>query len=140
MERVRRSFSIIPFAAEEILRFESPVQMTARRALEDGEFAGRRVKAGEALQLFLGAANRDPARFPEPDRFDVGRTDNRHVAFGFGVHFCLGASLARQELQVALEHLPARLPGLELAVDEVAWQPTIDFRGPLSLPVRWRPK
>jgi cytochrome P450 len=140
MERVRRSFSIIPFAAEEILRFESPVQMTARRALEDGEFAGRRVKAGEALQLFLGAANRDPARFPEPDRFDVGRTDNRHVAFGFGAHFCLGASLARQELQVALEHLPARLPGLELAVDEVAWQPTIDFRGPLSLPVRWRPK
>jgi len=139
LERLRRDRSLIPAAAEEILRFESPVQMTSRHALQDGEFAGRRVKAGEALQLFLGAANRDPARFPEPDRFDIARTENRHVAFGFGAHFCLGAALAREELRIALDHLLDRLPGLELTVDEVAWQPTIDFRGPLSLPVRWRP-
>ena len=125
-------------AAEEILRFESPVQMTSRRVLEDGELAGRRVKAGDALQLFLGAANRDPARFRDPDRFDMARTRNRHVAFAFGPHFCLGAALAREELRIALDHLLDRLPGLELALDEVAWQPTIDFRGPLSLPVRWR--
>jgi len=138
LERLRRDRSLIRSAAEEILRFESPVQMTSRRALHDGEFAGRRVKAGDALQLFLGAANRDPARFPDPDRFDIARTDNRHVAFGFGSHFCLGAALAREELRIALKHLPDRLPGLELTVDEVAWQPTIDFRGPLSLPVRWR--
>jgi pimeloyl-[acyl-carrier protein] synthase len=138
LERLRGERSLTASAAEEILRFESPVQMTSRRALADGEFAGRRVKAGEALQLFLGAANRDPARFPDPDRFDIARGDNRHVAFGFGPHFCLGAALAREELRVALDHLLDRLPGLELAVDEVAWQPTIDFRGPLALPVRWR--
>jgi pimeloyl-[acyl-carrier protein] synthase len=138
LARLRGERSLTTSAAEEILRFESPVQMTSRRALADGEFAGRRVKAGEALQLFLGAANRDPARFPDPDRFDIARGDNRHVAFGFGPHFCLGAALAREELRVALDHLLDRLPGLELAVDEVAWQPTIDFRGPLALPVRWR--
>jgi cytochrome P450 len=138
LERLRGERSLTVSAAEEILRFESPVQMTSRRALADGEFAGRWVKAGEALQLFLGAANRDPARFPDPDRFDIARGDNRHVAFGFGPHFCLGAALAREELRVALDHLLDRLPGLELAVDEVAWQPTIDFRGPLALPVRWR--
>jgi pimeloyl-[acyl-carrier protein] synthase len=139
LERLRGERSLTAAAAEEILRFESPVQMTSRRATADGEFAGRRVKAGEALQLFLGAANRDPARFPDPDRFDIARGDNRHVAFGFGPHFCLGAALAREELRVALDHVLDRLPGLELAVDEVAWQPTIDFRGPLALPVRWRP-
>ena len=137
-ERLRLDRSLIPSAAEEILRFESPVQMTPRLAVEDGELAGRPVKAGDALLLFLGAANRDPARFPHPDRFDIARTDNRHLAFGYGAHFCLGAALARQELRTALAHLLDRLPGLELSVDDVAWQPTIDFRGPLSLPVRWR--
>jgi cytochrome P450 len=139
LERLRCDRSLIPSAAEEILRFESPVQMTPRHAVEDGELAGRAVKAGDALLLFLGAANRDPARFPDPDRFDIARSDNHHLAFGHGVHYCLGAALARQELRIALAHLLDRLPGLELAVDDVAWQPTIDFRGPLSLPVRWRP-
>jgi cytochrome P450 len=139
LERLRRDRSLIPSAAEEILRFESPVQMTPRHAVEDGELAGRTVKAGDALLLFLGAANRDPARFPDPDRFDIARSDNRHLAFGYGAHFCLGAALARQELRIALAHLLERFPYFELAVDDVEWQPTIDFRGPLSLPVRWRP-
>ena len=135
--RLRRDRALIDSAIEEILRFESPVQMTARLALASGEFAGRSVRAGDSLRLFLGAANRDPSRFPDPDRFDVTREDNRHVAFGFGPHFCLGAALAREELRVALNHLLDRLPGLELTVDEVRWQPTIDFRGPVALPVRW---
>lgn len=138
-ERLRRERALIPSAAEEILRFESPVQMTPRLAVEDGELAGRKVRAGDALLLFLGAANRDPARFADPDRFDIARSDNRHLAFGYGAHFCLGAALAREELRIALAHLIERLPGLELAVDDVAWQATIDFRGPLSLPVRWTP-
>jgi len=138
-ERLRRDRALIPSAAEEILRFESPVQMTPRLAVEDGELAGRSVKAGDALLLFLGAANRDPARFPDPDRFDIARGDNRHLAFGYGAHYCLGAALARQELRIALAHLLERLPGLELAVDDVEWQATIDFRGPVSLPVRWKP-
>jgi len=139
-ERLRRDRALIPSAAEEILRFESPVQMTPRHAVEDGELAGRKVKAGDALLLFLGAANRDPARFPDPDRFDIARSDNRHLAFGYGAHYCLGAALAREELRTALAHLIERLPGLELAADDVPWQATIDFRGPLSLPVRWRPE
>ena len=139
LERLRLDRSLIPSAAEEILRFESPVQMTSRHAVRDGKLAGRTVKAGDALLLFLGAANRDPARFPHPDRFDIARSDNRHLAFGYGAHFCLGAALAREELRIALAHLLDRLPGLELTLDDVAWQPTIDFRGPLSLPVRWRP-
>lgn len=139
-ERLRLDRSLIPSAAEEILRFESPVQMTPRHAVGNGELAGRKVKDGDALLLFLGAANRDPARFPEPDRFDIARADNRHLAFGYGAHFCLGAALARMELRIALAHVLDRLPGLELAVDDVAWQPTIDFRAPLSLPVRWRPR
>ncbi|MEK6608946.1 MAG: cytochrome P450, partial [Myxococcota bacterium] len=138
-ERLRRDRTLIASAAEEILRFESPVQMTPRHAVEDGELAGRNVKAGDALLLFLGAANRDPARFPDPDRFDIARSDNRHLAFGYGAHFCLGAALAREELRIALAHLLERLPGLELTAGDVAWQATIDFRGPLSLPVRWRP-
>jgi cytochrome P450 len=138
LERLRLDHALIPSAAEEILRFESPVQMTPRYAVEDGELAGRTVKTGDALLLFLGAANRDPARFPDPDRFDIARSDNRHLAFGYGVHYCLGAALARLELRIALAHLLERLPGLELAAGDVAWQPTIDFRGPLSLPVRWR--
>jgi pimeloyl-[acyl-carrier protein] synthase len=138
LERLRRDRSLLDSAVEEILRFESPVQMTSRRAISDGEFAGRTVRAGASLRLFLGAANRDPSRFGDPDRFDVSRVDNRHVAFGFGPHFCLGAALAREELRVALGHLLDRLPGLELTVDEVAWQPTVDFRGPVALPVRWR--
>jgi pimeloyl-[acyl-carrier protein] synthase len=138
-ERLRRDRSLISSAAEEILRFESPVQMTPRLAVEDGELAGRKVKSGDALLLFLGAANRDPVRFPDPERFDIARSDNRHLAFGYGAHFCLGAALARQELRIALAHLLDRLPGLELAPGDVAWQATIDFRGPLSLPVRWRP-
>jgi cytochrome P450 len=139
LERLRLDRSLISSAVEEILRFESPVQMTPRLAVVDGGLAGRTVKAGDALLLFLGAANRDPARFPDPDRFDIARTDNRHVAFGYGAHYCLGAALAREELRIALAQLLDRLPGLELTVDDVGWQPTIDFRGPLSLPVRWRP-
>ena len=138
-ERLRRDRALIPSAAEEIQRFESPVQMTPRHAVEDGVLAGRRVNAGDALLLFVGAANRDPARFHDPDRFDIARSDNRHLAFGYGAHFCLGAALAREELRIALAHLLDRLPGLELTDDDVAWQATIDFRGPLSLPVRWRP-
>ena len=137
-ERLRRDPALIPSAAEEILRFELPVQMTPRTAVEDGVLAGRKVRAGDALLLFLGAANRDPARFADPDRFDIARADNRHLAFGYGAHYCLGAALAREELRIALAHLLRRLPGLELAAEDIEWQATIDFRGPLALPVRWR--
>lgn len=128
-------------AVDEVLRYESPVQMTPRYALADGEVVGRQVSAGQALLLFLGAANRDPAQFDQPDRFDIARSQERHVAFGLGAHFCLGAALARHELGAVLTTVFGRLGDLQLAIDPSAieWQPTIDFRGPLSLPVTWTP-
>jgi cytochrome P450 len=121
-----------------MLRYLSPVQMTPRYALDDGDVLGRSLQAGEALLLFLGAANRDPDRFADPHRFDVRRDSGRHVAFGFGAHYCLGAPLAKQEMAIVLARVLDRLPDLALATDEIEWQPTIDFRGPTSLPVAWR--
>lgn len=100
---------------EELLRFDAPLHLFTRYALEDVDFNGLRLKKGETVGLLLGAANRDPSRFPEPDRFDPGRTPNPHVSFGAGIHFCVGAPLARLELNVALPILFERLPGLKLA-------------------------
>lgn len=100
---------------EELLRFDAPLHLFTRYALEDVDFNGLKLKKGETVGLLLGAANRDPARFPEPDRFDPGRTPNPHVSFGGGIHFCVGAPLARLELNVALPILFERLPGLKLA-------------------------
>ena len=128
-------------AVDEVLRYESPVQMTPRYAATDGEVIGREVSAGDALLLFLGAANRDPDQFERPDRFDIARAQERHVAFGLGAHFCLGAALARHELAAVLTTVFGRLGDLQLAIEPsaIAWQPTIDFRGPQSLPVTWMP-
>ncbi|QIG46461.1 cytochrome P450 [Nordella sp. HKS 07] len=101
--------------AEELLRFDAPLHLFTRYALEDVEYNGLRLKKGETVGLLLGAANRDPVRFPEPDRFDPSRAPNPHVSFGAGIHFCVGAPLARLELNVALPILFERLPGLKLA-------------------------
>jgi cytochrome P450 len=106
-------------------------------AREDREIAGRPVRKGEQVVLLLAAANRDPAAFPEPDRLDVGRRDVRHVAFGHGVHFCLGAQLARLETALALEAIVTRFPGLRFAGPAVAWSSNTVLRGPVSLELAW---
>ncbi|RIL01503.1 MAG: hypothetical protein DCC71_17600 [Proteobacteria bacterium] len=112
-------------------------QATSRVPLEDVELCGARFEKGREVGLLIGAANRDPDVFAEPDRFDLGRRDNRHVSFGFGIHFCLGAGLARLEGQLAIGSLVARAPRLRLAVadGDLAWRPGWLLRGLTALPV-----
>jgi cytochrome P450 len=133
---LRQDFSLLDGAIEEVLRFEGPVQIAARIADRDRDVQGVALKAKEPLIIMLGAANRDPDVFPEPDRFDITREANAHVAFAHGMHFCLGAALARAEMQVVLPRVLDRFPKLELAEKEIEWQPTLDFRGPTRLLVR----
>jgi cytochrome P450 len=120
-------------ALEELLRYDSPVQLTSRMVLEDGEFAGRELRRGQQLVLLLGAANRDPARFEDPDRLDLSRDDVRHLSFGHGIHHCLGAQLARLEGQLALAGLLTRFPKLRASSDAVEWGDNTILRGPRSL-------
>jgi cytochrome P450 len=137
LARLRAEPALIESAVEEVLRYDGPVQRTARMAAEDVEIGGRTVQAGQIAVALLGAANRDPAHFPDPDRLDITRPDNRHLAFGWGIHFCLGAPLARLEGQIAIGTLAARLPGLRLATDEVEWRETSVLRGLKALPLAW---
>jgi cytochrome P450 len=134
--RLRREPGLLPNAVEECLRYDSPVQATSRFFREPIEVAGRRIPGGEEVALLLGAANRDPEVFPDPDRLDVAREAARqHLSFGHGIHFCLGANLARAEGQLALGTLLRRFPGLRLACDTLEWRPGFLFRGVERLPV-----
>jgi len=123
-------------AVEEMLRYDSAVQMTARTVIGDRTMIGREWQTGAAAVVLLGAANRDPARFDEPDQFDITRTPNAPLSFAHGAHHCLGAALAREELRVVIPLLFDRLPALALA-EPIECQPTLDFRGPTRLVVRW---
>jgi len=130
-------------AVEEMLRFIGPVmQSTLRIASEDVEVGGVVIPAGAVVVAMLGAANRDPRRFAAPDEFDVGREENPHLAFGHGIHFCLGAPLARMEAEIAVGSLLRRFPAMELAADRAAipWRPSALLRGPAELPVRLGPE
>lgn len=120
---------------EEALRFDAPLHMFTRYALDDVEYAGQLFRRGERVGLLLGAANRDPARFPQPERFDAARSPNPHVSFGAGIHVCVGAPLARLELQVALEVLFERLPHLQVT-RAPRWRDTWHFHGLEALFVR----
>jgi cytochrome P450 len=137
LDRLREQPDLIPSGVEELLRYESPSQHTARIAPEDVELDGRRIRAGQAAIAVMGAANRDPERFPDPDRLDVGRADNRHVAFGWAAHFCFGAPLARIEGQVAFEALLRRMPNMSLEGEHVDWRTNLGLRGLTALPVRF---
>jgi cytochrome P450 len=133
--------ALIGSAVEEMLRFDSPVESaTVRWSAEEIEIRGTRIPPGEIVLPSLVAANRDPEQFPDPDVFDVGRTPNRHIAFGFGIHYCLGAHLARVEGALAVRALLDRLPGLALAAgaDTLSWTSGLLVHGVLSLPVRFQ--
>ena len=124
-------------AIEESLRFESPIQRTFRRVTRDTELAGRLMRKDQIVIQMLGAANRDATHFENPEVFDITRRPNRHLAFGSGVHFCIGAPLARLEARIALRSILERMPGLELAADAVEWQDEKAlFRCVRNLPVR----
>jgi cytochrome P450 len=135
LERLRGDPELIPSAVEEMLRYESPSQHTARLAPHDLELGGQRIRQRQAVIAVMGAANRDPARFPEPDRLDLGREDNRHLAFGWAGHFCFGAPLARIEGQIAFRSLLRRFPELRLEPEPLAWRQNLGLRGLEALPV-----
>jgi cytochrome P450 len=137
LRRLRDDPSLAPSAVNELLRYDSPVQMTGRVAVVEMRIGGKTIEPGQGVTLRLGAANRDPERFPDPDRLDLARPDLRHVAFGHGIHFCVGAPLARIEGQMAFTSLLTRFPTLDLETDTPDWEPGIVFRGLRSLPVRW---
>jgi cytochrome P450 PksS len=136
--RLNEDPGLVGSAVEEVLRCEGPAELSMIRwPLEDIELFGAHVPAGEGIAAGLLAANRDPEHFPDPDRFDVGRSPNRHIAFGGGIHFCLGAMLARIEAAIAFSTLLRRLPRIELAVSprDIAWSEWPLIRGPATVPV-----
>ena len=135
LARLRADVSLIPSAVEELLRYESPTQHTGRMAAEDVELGGRLIRKRQAVLVVIGAANRDPARFPDPDRLDLGRADNRHLAFGWAAHFCFGAPLARIEGQIAFSTLLRRLREIRLEPGPLVWRPNLALRGLTRLPV-----
>ena len=135
LRRLRENPGLIGSAVEELLRYDGPVQRTARIPSADVTFDGLTIGKGEMVMPFIGAADRDPAQFPDPDRLDITRTDNRHIAFGWGIHFCLGAPLARVEGQIAISTLVQRLPKLALATDRPEYRQSLTLRGLTTLPV-----
>jgi pimeloyl-[acyl-carrier protein] synthase len=135
MRRVWEDPALVPSAVEEMLRYDGPVQFTSRVAKADLEIHGTKISKGEWLFLILGAANRDPAQFPDPDRFDVSRADNKHIAFGAGGHFCLGAPLARLEAQITLRALRQRFPDLRTGPENPEYRNNFNLRGLNALPV-----
>lgn len=138
---LRRDPGLAAGAVEEMLRYDGPTQAMTRIAREDvrlGE-ASPLIRTGERVFALLNAANRDPDVFANPERFDVARGDSRHLSFGFGIHFCLGAPLARLEGQIAVRALVERLPDLALGVDQPEWSDSLVLRGVKALPVRFGP-
>jgi len=138
-KRLTDDLALLPSAIDEFLRFDSPIILTDRAVIEECEIGGRRIKAGQLVMIGLAAANRDPARFEDPHRLDLGRADNRHLAFGHGNHFCLGSQLARLEAEVVLGALLRRFPDFEGPSEPPDWHRSMLLRGPVALPLRLVP-
>jgi cytochrome P450 len=139
-ELLRHNPALIKSAVEEIVRYEAPAQLIARIALEDFEFQGAQIKAGQAVVSVIGAANRDPEQYSDPDRFDITRTDNRPLSFGYGPHICIGMALSYLETEIAIGTLIQRLPNLRLVEPTPDWTPSVFFRSLQKLPLRFDPQ
>ncbi len=137
LARLRADPGLLATAVEELLRYDGPVPATAKIATEDVAWHGQRIERGQMVLALMSSANRDPRQFARPDTLDVGRRTNRHLGFGFGIHFCLGAPLARLEAQLAFRTVLRCLPDLELGSPAPRWKPMLFLRGLESLPVRW---
>jgi pimeloyl-[acyl-carrier protein] synthase len=135
LEKLKDEPSLISTAVEELLRYDGPLQWASRIVEEDFELHGKQIRKRQRLLLIWGAANRDPVQFPNPDRLDINRQPNQHLAFGGGSHFCLGAALARIEGQIAINTILRRLPALQLETETLQWHDHSAFRGLKSLPV-----
>jgi cytochrome P450 len=135
MHRLRTEPEVMPAAVEELLRYESPSQHTARIARDDVVLGGKQIRKGQAVIAVMAAGNRDPDRFPDPDRLDFDRPDNRHLAFGWAAHFCFGAPLARLEAAISFESLLRRFPELRLTGESLVWRENLGLRGLTSLPL-----
>lgn len=138
MQQIKTQPMLIQSAVEEILRYDSPIQITTRVATEDIVLDGVTVRCGEKVLVVLGAANRDPAQFPDPDRFDITRANNSHLAFADGIHYCLGAVLTRIEAEIAINALLQQLPDLKLSPDKLEWRNKVAFRSLKALPVTFK--
>ena len=135
LQRLREDLTLIPSAVEELLRYQSPSQHTGRLAPADVELGGKSIRKRQAVIAVMAAGNRDPERFPDPDRLDITRKDNRHLAFGWAAHFCFGAALARIEGQVAFETMVRRLGDLKLEPGPCEWRSNLGLRGLVRLPI-----
>jgi pimeloyl-[acyl-carrier protein] synthase len=138
LEKLQADKNLMRTAVEEFLRYDSPVQLTSRAALEEITLRGQTIPRGSQVAFLLGAANRDPERFDNPNSLDIGREPNPHLAFGGGIHYCLGAPLARLEGHIALETLLRRMPNLTPATDAPVYRNNYALRGLDSLPVTWQ--
>jgi cytochrome P450 len=140
MEKLRGDSSLVASAVEEMLRFDSPLEMaTERYATEEVEFSGTAIPAGARVYVVIASANRDEQQFERADQLDITRTNNRHLSFGMGAHYCLGAPLARLEAQIAITALLRQMPNLRLAAPygEIRWKPGLVLRGVKALPVEF---
>lgn len=138
MELLQQDMSLLPTAVDELLRYDSPTQWTGRVVKGETEIAGKRLRNGQGVMIMIGAANRDPEQFIEPDQLDIARRENRHLAFGNNRHFCLGAALARLEAQIIFKTLLQRLPTLQLAPQKLAWRGNLALRALKSLHVTFQ--
>jgi len=138
MAQLRADPSKIPLAVEELLRYVSAVHTLARRTTQQVTIRGITIPQDSSIYLLIGAANRDPERFPDPEKLDINRPPLRSLGFGYGIHFCVGAALARMESQVAFETIIKRLPDLKMAIETPEFRPNYSLRGLKALPVEFR--